>query len=160
MRLLESSARAHSVLSLDDGWAVNPSEGIQSINTRTKLQWHFGHRTDYLFAVGCKVDGTIVGDSKQNLFVGSKKMPLEWLLLKIPWLLLISPTNLDSYCNRLVLYTLNWVAHLYSASFSGSKIFHFCKRGNSAAKSGMLIVGGAQQNYRSTLNSFNWTWLD
>jgi hypothetical protein len=63
-------------------------------------------------------------------------MPLEWLLLKIPWLLLISPTNLDSYCNRLVLYTLNWVAHLYSASFLDSKIFHFCKRRNSAAQSG------------------------
>jgi len=33
----------------------------------------FGHRTDYLFVVGCKVDGTIVGDSKRDLFIGSKE---------------------------------------------------------------------------------------
>jgi hypothetical protein len=33
----------------------------------------FGHRTDYLFVVGCKVDGTIVGDWRQDLFIGSKK---------------------------------------------------------------------------------------
>jgi hypothetical protein len=40
---------------------------------KNKVTMTFGHRTDYLFVVGCKVDGTIVGDWRQDLFIGSKK---------------------------------------------------------------------------------------